>query len=350
MTQPPEIFARIFGMLDRDRAVIGVTLGEPSTRGLRIEEVAEDSPAARAGLEAGDYITAIGDVSLRLDQSDLDDPVLRTAAERRLRRALERVEAGDAVTLRVAGDGGERTVRVATVRADSLESRTGSTPARTALWGADDDRAVLGVSVASTGTVRDTLGAFVASVVPGGPAERAGIYEGARIAAVNGMDLRLAPADTGDRVIASATAARLQDILADLDAGDEVTLRVYDGGRYRDVRVRTAKASEVYDDATGLLRLTPGTGFLLPEAGARGLLRVAPGARGERLRVERLPRGRIHLRSAPDVDVELRRFDALEPTTQERVRERLDEARRRVDEARPHVRLLRPGSRWYELE
>jgi hypothetical protein len=136
--------------------------------------------------------------------------------------------------------------------------------ARSVIRGGDEGRAVLGLSVTSTGTVRDTLGAFVASVVPDGPAERAGVYEGARIVALNGVDLRLDPADTGDRVIGSATAIRLERELARLQAGDEVTLRVYDGGRMRDVRVRTAKASDVYDDLPGALRLGPGGTFVFP--------------------------------------------------------------------------------------
>jgi hypothetical protein len=347
--QPPEIIARAFSTtLAPDRAAIGVTLGEPGTRGLRIDEVADDSPAAKAGLKAGDFLIAVGDVSLRLDQSDLDDPVLRTAAERRLRRALEQLKAGDELTLRVAGDGGERTVRVKTVRADELTSSAAPAAlARTSVWGADEDRAVLGLSVTSTGTVRDTLGAFVQSVVPDGPAERAGIYEGARIVAMNGVDLRVDPADTGDRVIGSATASRLERELGQLKAGDEVTLRVYDAGRFRDVRVRTAKASDVYDDMPRELRVGPGGTFVFPEPGANGFLRVQPG--DARWRVESLPRGRVYLRGAPDVDVERRGFEDLDAGTRERVRERLDSARERLEDAQVRVRVLRPDSRWYDM-
>lgn len=356
VAQPPAIVARAFpAMLAPDRAVIGITLGEPSARGLRVEDVAEDGPAAKAGLEAGDYLTAVGDVSLRLDESDLEDPVLRTAAERRLRRALEDLEAGDAVTLRVAGDGGERTVRLTTVRADALEPDVAPALARTAVWGVDEDRAALGLSVTTTGTVRDTLGAFVMSVVPGGPAERAGVYEGARIMAVNDVDLRLAPADTGDRVIAAATANRLERALDKLEAGDEVTLRVYDDGRVREVRVRTAKASDVYQDGMNMLRVGPAGTFVVPAPDARGLLRVRPGD-DARMRIEALPRGRVLLRSAPDVDVELRALDELDPEVQERVRQRMEGARERMEEAQARIKkaqprtwMLRPGSRWYDM-
>ena len=48
------------------------------------------------------------------------------------------------------------------------------------------------MTVASTGSARDTLGVFVQSVVHDGPAEKAGIVEGDRIAAINGVSLRVA--------------------------------------------------------------------------------------------------------------------------------------------------------------
>ena len=47
---------------------------------------------------------------------------------------------------------------------------------------------MLGVSTSTAGE-RDTLGLFVSAVTPGGPAEKAGIEEGHRIAAINGVSL-----------------------------------------------------------------------------------------------------------------------------------------------------------------
>jgi S1-C subfamily serine protease len=55
---------------------------------------------------------------------------------------------------------------------------------------ADPDRAVLGVSTTSDGR-RDTLGVLVTSVTEGSPADKAGIEEGNRIGAVNGVNLKL---------------------------------------------------------------------------------------------------------------------------------------------------------------
>ena len=51
-------------------------------------------------------------------------------------------------------------------------------------------RAALGINTSSTGTLRDTLGLLVSSVMRGGPAEKAGLEEGNRIASINGVNLR----------------------------------------------------------------------------------------------------------------------------------------------------------------
>src|SRR4051812_30596321 len=59
-------------------------------------------------------------------------------------------------------------------------------------------RAVIGVSTSTSTGSRDTLGLLVSSVTRGSPAEKAGIEEGNRIAAINGVNLKLATADLGD--------------------------------------------------------------------------------------------------------------------------------------------------------
>lgn len=108
------------------------------------------------------------------------------------------------------------------------------------------NRATLGLSLSPTGSRRDTLGVFVNRVVPGGPAERAGIVEGDRIAAVNGVDLRLNAADADDPYEAGLPAHRLTRTVTKLAPGNTVSLRVYSNGRYRDVNVTTGRVSDVY--------------------------------------------------------------------------------------------------------
>jgi hypothetical protein len=106
-------------------------------------------------------------------------------------------------------------------------------------------RAALGLELRSTGTRRDTLGVFVEAVTPKGPAETAGIIEGDRIASINGVDLRTAVADVEDSYTNSLAAHRLTREVQKLTPGNRVTLRIYSGGRFRDVQVTAGKASEV---------------------------------------------------------------------------------------------------------
>src|SRR5687768_484067 len=71
------------------------------------------------------------------------------------------------------------------------------TPRAEQAWsfgGEDADRAVLGVGTSSGGE-RVTLGLLITSLTPGGPAEQAGLEEGNRIAAINGVRLTLSSAD-----------------------------------------------------------------------------------------------------------------------------------------------------------
>jgi hypothetical protein len=99
-------------------------------------------------------------------------------------------------------------------------------------------KSMIGVSTSSTGE-RDTLGLLVTSVTPNGPAEKAGIVEGNRIAAINGVNLRLAAADAGQDDMQGITARRLTRELGKVDPGTEVELRVYADGQWKNVKVKT---------------------------------------------------------------------------------------------------------------
>ena len=105
-------------------------------------------------------------------------------------------------------------------------------------------RAILGLQLSPTGTARDTLGVFVSSVTPKGPAENAGIIEGERIVSINGVDLRVAPGDIEDGYASGLPSHRLQREVAKLTPGTRVNLRVYSGGRVRDVQVTAGRASD----------------------------------------------------------------------------------------------------------
>lgn len=106
-------------------------------------------------------------------------------------------------------------------------------------------RAALGLQLSPTGTARDTLGVFVSSVTPKGPAENAGIIEGDRIVSINGVDLRVAPGDIEDGYASGLPSHRLQREVRKLTPGSKVNVRVYSGGRIRDVQVTAGRASDL---------------------------------------------------------------------------------------------------------
>lgn len=110
----------------------------------------------------------------------------------------------------------------------------------------DADRAVIGITTGGSGSARDTLGVLISMVTPGGPAEKAGLEEGNRIAAINGVNLRLAAADIGDWEMANAMSRRLTRELGKVKAGADVELRVYGSGQVRSVRVKTITYDSLY--------------------------------------------------------------------------------------------------------
>jgi hypothetical protein len=118
-------------------------------------------------------------------------------------------------------------------------------------------RAALGLELRTTGTRRDTLGVFVEAVTPKGPAENAGIIEGDRIAGINGVDLRTQAGDTEDSYANGLAAHRLGREVQKLTPGARVNLRIYSGGRFRDVQVTAGKANDV-------MRLSNRFEFMMP--------------------------------------------------------------------------------------
>ena len=140
-------------------------------------------------------------------------------------------------------------------------------------------RAVLGIELRPTGTKRDTLGVFVESVIPKGPAENAGIVEGDRIAAINGVDLRAGSADVDDPYTNGIAAHRLTREMQKLTPGSRVNLRVYSGGRFRDVSVTAGRASDFPHDGgfriqfggPGMTEFNGGPGMLRMEGGPGGM-------------------------------------------------------------------------------
>ena len=153
-------------------------------------------------------------------------------------------------------------------------------------------RAALGLELRTTGTRRDTLGVFVEAVTPKGPAENAGIIEGDRIASINGVDLRTSAGDTEDSYTNGLAAHRLSREVQKLSPGSRVNLRVYSGGRFRDVQVTAGKASDVMRLGNRFRYMMPGMDGMMNFDGPDGML-FGPETQMLRDRMEPLMRERI---------------------------------------------------------
>lgn len=230
------------GSADPQRAMLGISTspsGRRDTLGLLVTSVTAGSPAEKAGIEEGNRLISINGVNLKLSRDDADDEYMQGVNQNRLQREMRKLKAGDEAALEVWGGGRSRAVRVKTVAAEELD------PVRTTARTRDSDRAALGLFLSTTGNKRDTAGVFVQQVVEGGPAEKAGIVEGDRIASINGVDVRVSREDAGDWSVASARIDRLEREIRKLTPGSNVDLVVVSGGRSRTVKVTAVRATEL---------------------------------------------------------------------------------------------------------
>lgn len=227
--------------------------GLRDTLGLLVSSVTPGGPAEKAGIEEGNRLQSINSVSLRAPKEDVEDWGSHGFLQRRLTRELEKVKPGDEVSLRVYGGGRTREVKVKTADAEELYERRATAAGRRgdlramgdSMRKAAEERASLGISIGSSGSLRDTLGLLVMSLTESGPAEKAGIEEGTRIQSIDGIDLRVPRDDAEDGVIANTRSRRLTRALQAKKAGDEVELRLYSGGQTRTVRVKTVRAADL---------------------------------------------------------------------------------------------------------
>lgn len=241
-----------------DRAMLGVSTGSSGKRdtlGLLIESVTPGSPADKAGLEEGNRISSVNGVSLKLSRDDAGESDMSSTMTNRLVREMRKLKAGDDVSLEVWNGKNYKSVKVKTVAANDLE------PERMTREKAED-RPALGVSLGSSGSKRDTLGVFVSSVNENGPADKAGIAEGARIASINGVDLRVPKEDVGDWSVANSRVARLQREIRKLKPGQTVDLAVVEGGRTRTVKVTLGNQKDLEREHGFSFSMGDGDNFL----------------------------------------------------------------------------------------
>jgi hypothetical protein len=353
-----------------DRAMLGVSTGASGKRdtlGLLIESVTPGSPAEKAGLEEGNRIASVNGVTLKLSRDDAGESDMSSTMTNRLVREMRKLKAGDDATLEVWAGSRYKTVKVKTVAANDLE------PQRMSRADAED-RPALGVSLGSSGSKRDTLGVFVSSVTDNGPADKAGIAEGDRIASVNGMDLRVPKEDIGDWSVANARVSRLQREIGKLKPGQTVDLAIVEGGHARTVKVTLGRAQDLertngfsFSRGDGASFITmPRTPMLpmppmspmepmepmspMPPSAPRARIRVFGGDGNPEIDFDGLreslrdigPRVRAELerelpRMRDEIDLEMPRIrDELE-----RERPAMDELRRQMDRLRIEMPILR---------
>ena len=260
-TFPPR--GNAFSLLtnEQPRAMIGVSTSSSATArdtlGILVASVRPGSPAEKAGIEEGNRIASINGVSLRLAAADIGDEQMSGVLSRRLTRELDKLKPGDEVELRVYASGQMKTLKVKTIAPADL--------AQTRSTRANDDRATLGLNLAITGSARDSLGVFVIAVDDGGPAAKAGIEEGTRIASINGVDVRATrSSEDEDFLRRTRGVSRLEREVSRLKPGEDVELRVYYNGQRRTVKMKAARASDLPRHNRSVT-IIGGDNFVVPE-------------------------------------------------------------------------------------
>jgi S1-C subfamily serine protease len=295
---------------DEERPVIGVNTSSSSKRdtiGLLIVGVTAGGPAERAGIEEGNRIVEVNGTSLRLSAADAGENDMQGLTTRRLVRELRKVEAGDEVTLRIYADGQTKTVKVKTIAAEDLPT------ARSVSRDDDEDRPVIGVSLNPSGSRRDTLGVLITHVTTDGPAEKAGLIEGDRIASINGVDLRVPGSEAGEGAISNAKSNRFRRELRKLKAGDQVELRVWSAGQYKTVRIKTEAAEDVYEEGRGWSFFFGNNegGPMIPGVDGNVMQMIVPqDGEGVRIRTPVAPQPPVQLRRIPAPGMQLQREEA----------------------------------------
>ena len=329
---------------DRDRAAIGISTssgGMRDTLGLLVSSVTAGGPADKAGIEEGNRLVSINGVSLRLSAADAREGDMDGIVNRRLVRELEKAKAGDEVDLRVWSGGQTKSVKVKTVAMEDLPSRMRT--ARREL----EDRPALGMSLSATGSRRDTLGMLVIRVATDGPAEKAGIIEGDRVAAINGVSLRVAAEDAGDGYMSSARMNRYRRELTKTSVGEDVELRVLSNGQSKTLRIKPVRAGDLPRDRSSVMIIgdgAAGIGDMFPGMPAISIPPMAPMApRAPRIfefdgnfddgvRIQLDPRARIEIERGAQ-DAARRARDAAREMMEQLERYRYDIDRRADDEA-----------------
>lgn len=201
-TTPPAPSIQITPRLAQPRAFLGVAL-EQSADGVAIAEVVADSPAAEAGLQAGDVIAAVNGEAVRRPADVVD--------------AVRAAQPGDTLALTIVR-GGE-TLEIEAVLGQTEDVVPGMGPMRGLRLGAD-----LAIYLEPTGVWH------IVSLDEDGALYAAGLRAGDVVTAVDGE---------------ARTPEALDEYLSSLEADAEVALTVERGGATLDVSVPASALADL---------------------------------------------------------------------------------------------------------
>lgn len=201
---------------ERPKVFLGLG-GEPADNGFMIRDVTANSPAAQAGLKAGDVIVKVGESKV-------------TGFET-VSQALTGKKPGDKLGLTVLRDGKEQAVEVtlAAPQPGAAQPRPGGAQP-------EPRGAFLGVllqdltpELKSRLGVTGDRGALIADVVPNSPAAKADLKDGDVITEVDGQPV--------------AGAQSLRELIQRSNVGKKLAFKLSRGGKTLDVAAELAEAT-----------------------------------------------------------------------------------------------------------
>ena len=197
-----------------------------NTKGVVVEGVDKDGPAARAGVEPADVVVQIDGANVR----DRDD----------LLRRLETKHPGDTVRLTVVRDSKRKTVKVVLAPRPQERAETHVFPNYAFHFDHESSGAQLGVSTADLDNadlaavfgVQPGLGVLVTGVTTGSGAEKAGIKGGDVLVAVAGDEVH--------------GVDDLRQKLGDYAPGDTVEVRLRRRNQQQNVKVELSESTYAF--------------------------------------------------------------------------------------------------------
>jgi S1-C subfamily serine protease len=190
-----------------DGGYLGIYLVDESTgaKGAYVEDVAPESPADKAGVRRGDYVTAFNGE--------------RTPNPHALIERLVKANAGDKVTLHLQRDDWERDLTITLGKREATPERKPETPPA-----AETEHGFLGVYLKPN---PEGPGAFVDAVEPDSPAAKASLKKGDVIVGCDGKSVK--------------DDNQMRDILKASRPGTKLALRVSRDAWERDVAVELSR-------------------------------------------------------------------------------------------------------------